>query len=139
MRNRDRALFGGGSLSEREWDHANRRQQKQVKGASNKMRFDVLFSLFFHFYLIGVHRRKQRERRFLLFGIWARLLFTSLTSVEINFASGLFVVRMFSVSCEAKFSESSEDRKISVGGSVVRIANSKRALTTVYRGKALIF
>ena len=41
---------GGGSLPEREWDHANGHKQKQVKGASKKMRFDVLFNLFFHFY-----------------------------------------------------------------------------------------
>jgi len=44
-------LPGGGSLPEREWDHANRQQHKQVKGASKKMRFDVWFSLFFHFAL----------------------------------------------------------------------------------------
>jgi hypothetical protein len=45
---RDRALLGGGSLPEREWDHANGHKHKQVKGASKKMRFDVWFSLYFH-------------------------------------------------------------------------------------------
>src|SRR6185369_2855001 len=49
----DRALLGRGSLPEREWDHANRHKQKQVKGASKKMRFDVWFSLFFHSDLIS--------------------------------------------------------------------------------------
>ena len=41
--------------------HANGHKQKQVKGASEKMRFDVWISLFFHFDLIGVHRRKLRR------------------------------------------------------------------------------
>jgi hypothetical protein len=41
-------LLGGGSLPEREWDHANGHKHKQVKGGSKKMRFDVWFSLFFH-------------------------------------------------------------------------------------------
>ncbi len=52
---RDRALLSGGSLPEREWDHANRQQQKQIKGASKKMRFDVWISLFFYFDLILCH------------------------------------------------------------------------------------
>jgi hypothetical protein len=50
-------LLGGGSLPEREWVHANGHKQKQVKGASKKMRFDVGISLFFHFYLIPCHLR----------------------------------------------------------------------------------
>jgi hypothetical protein len=44
---RDRVLLGGGSLPEREWNHA--KGHKQVKRASNKMRFNVWVSLFFHF------------------------------------------------------------------------------------------
>jgi hypothetical protein len=46
-----RALVAGSPLAEREWDHANRQQQKQVKAAPKKMRFNVWVSLFFHFYL----------------------------------------------------------------------------------------
>src|SRR4029077_20009228 len=69
----------------REGDHhANGHKQKQVKGASKKMRFDVWISLLFHYDLAEVHRRKQRERRFLLFGISARPLFTSLPSVKMS-------------------------------------------------------
>jgi hypothetical protein len=49
---RDRALPGGGSLAEREWDHRNGHKQKQVKGTPKKMRFDLGVSLFFHFDLI---------------------------------------------------------------------------------------
>src|SRR5439155_19775228 len=52
-RRRGRALLGGRSLPEREWDDANSHRQKQVKGASKKMRFDVGISLFFHFYLLS--------------------------------------------------------------------------------------
>jgi hypothetical protein len=42
-------LPGGGSLPEREWDHAHGHKQKQVKGASKKMRFNVSINLCFHF------------------------------------------------------------------------------------------
>jgi len=49
MRVRDRALLGAGSLPEREWDHANRQQQKKIKCASKKMPFDAGINLFFHF------------------------------------------------------------------------------------------
>jgi len=42
-------LLSGGSLPEREWDHANRQQQEQVKGAPEKMRFDLGVSLFLQF------------------------------------------------------------------------------------------
>jgi hypothetical protein len=42
-------LLGGGSLPEREWDHADGHKQNQVKGASKKMRFDFWISLFFQF------------------------------------------------------------------------------------------
>jgi hypothetical protein len=42
-------LVAGSPLAEREWDHANRQQQKQVKGAPKKMRFNVGISLFFQF------------------------------------------------------------------------------------------
>ncbi len=49
----DRALLGGDSLPEREWNHANshkqKQKQKQVKGASKKMRFNGGVKLFFHF------------------------------------------------------------------------------------------
>jgi len=48
-RARNRTLLGGGSLPEREWDHANGHKQKQVKRASEKMRFDLGVSLFFQF------------------------------------------------------------------------------------------
>jgi len=41
-------LLGGGSLPEREWDHANGHKHKQVKGASKKMRFNGRVSLFFN-------------------------------------------------------------------------------------------
>ena len=51
-RGRARALLAGGSLRERERDHANRQQQKQVKAASKKMRFDLWINLSFHFDLI---------------------------------------------------------------------------------------
>jgi len=44
-------LLGGGSLPESEWNHANsqKQKQKQVKGASKKMRFNGGVKLFFHF------------------------------------------------------------------------------------------
>jgi hypothetical protein len=37
-------------LRQREWDRANRQQQKQVKGASKNLRFDRRVNLFFHFF-----------------------------------------------------------------------------------------
>jgi hypothetical protein len=44
-------VLGGGSLPEREWDHANshKHKQKQVKCASKKMGFNGGVKLFFHF------------------------------------------------------------------------------------------
>jgi hypothetical protein len=51
---RDPVLLGGGSLRKRKWNHANGDKQKQVKGASKKMRFVVWISLLFHFDLIGI-------------------------------------------------------------------------------------
>jgi hypothetical protein len=39
----------GVSLSQREWDRAHGQKQKDVKGASNKMRFDGGIDLFFQF------------------------------------------------------------------------------------------
>jgi hypothetical protein len=46
----NRTLLGGDSLPEREWNHANnhRYKQKQVKGASKKMRFHRGSNLLFH-------------------------------------------------------------------------------------------
>jgi hypothetical protein len=45
--------FLGVSLSQREWDRANSQKQKQVKGASNKMRLNGGVNLFFHFWFVS--------------------------------------------------------------------------------------
>lgn len=42
-------VFAGVSLRQREWDRANSEKYKQIKGASDKMRFDGGVNLFFHF------------------------------------------------------------------------------------------
>jgi hypothetical protein len=40
--------FRNCSLCEREWDHGDGQQQKQVKSGPNKMRFNVWPNYFFH-------------------------------------------------------------------------------------------
>jgi hypothetical protein len=82
-------LLGGASLPEREWDHANRRQQKKIKCASKKMRFDVWFSLFFSFLFMGFTEGNKGNEDFCCLGFGAEPLFTSLPSVKINVASAL--------------------------------------------------
>ena len=51
---RDCALLGGGSLTEREWDHANSHKQKQVKGASKNV--SANFVVRFHSYTSVLRR-----------------------------------------------------------------------------------
>jgi hypothetical protein len=47
------AALRGVSLRQREWDRANSQKQKQVKGASNKMRLNGGVNLFFHFGVVS--------------------------------------------------------------------------------------
>ena len=42
-------VFAGVALRQREWDRADSDKQKQVKRASNKVRFDGGVNLLFHF------------------------------------------------------------------------------------------
>jgi len=44
----------GVSLRQRKWDSADGQKQKQVKRASDKMRFDGGINLFFHLDVVGV-------------------------------------------------------------------------------------
>jgi len=53
--------------------HANGHKQKQVKGASEKMRFDPGVSLFFHFYLEDSQKETKGTKIFVVWDLGLNL------------------------------------------------------------------